>query len=80
MCSSDLISSTAEARGAGHALRLVEAVVDDLRSRGFSAVEAYPERNSRLEATSAASVAFWERAGFRVAVDDERYPVMRREL
>ena len=74
------VATTAEARRAGHALRLVEAVVDDLRGRGFSAVEAYPERNTRLDATSAATVAFWERAGFHVAVDDERYPVMRREL
>lgn len=74
------IATTAEARRAGHALRLVGAVCDDLETRGFSAVEAYPEARVRLDATSTATVAFWLRAGFVLAVDDERYPVVRREL
>ena len=30
--------------------------------------------------TSAATPAFWVRAGFQVVVDDERFPVVRREL
>ena len=30
--------------------------------------------------TSAATPAFWERAGFTTAVADDRFPVMRREL
>ena len=30
--------------------------------------------------TSAAFPAFWERLGFRIVVDDERFPVVRREL
>ena len=55
------------------AVRLVEAVCGDLAGRGFSAVEAYPEANARPHATSAATTAFWVRAGFRVAVDDERF-------
>jgi GNAT superfamily N-acetyltransferase len=74
------VASTPAARGRGLALALVEAIVADLRERGFSAVEAYPERAARADATSAASVAFWERAGFHVAADDERFPVVRREL
>ncbi len=74
------IATTADARQAGHALRLVEAVCDDLADRGFSAVEAYPDARARLDATSAAAVEFWRRAGFTLAVDDERYPVVRREL
>jgi GNAT superfamily N-acetyltransferase len=74
------IATTAEARGQGHALRLVEAVCDDLAGRGFAAVEAYPEAGARPDATSAASPAFWIAAGFRLAVDDERFPVVRREL
>jgi hypothetical protein len=32
------------------------------------------------DATSAATPSFWESVGFVVAVDDERFPVMRREL
>ena len=74
------IATTAEARGAGHARRLVEAVCDDLAGRGFAAVEAYPEAGARSDATSGAAPAFWLTAGFGLAVDDERYPVVRREL
>jgi ribosomal protein S18 acetylase RimI-like enzyme len=74
------IASTAEARQRGLARQLVEAVCDDLAGRGFAAVEAYPERDARPDATSAATVEFWVGVGFRVAVDDERFPVIRREL
>ncbi len=74
------IASTAEARGRGLAAMLVDAVCDDLESRGFAAVETYPEVGAKPNATSAAQPAFWERLGFVVAAPDERYPVMRREL
>jgi hypothetical protein len=74
------IATTAEARAQGHAIALVRAVCDDLAGRGFAAVEAYPERNTRPDATSAATPEFWLAAGFGLAVDDERYPVVRREL
>jgi GNAT superfamily N-acetyltransferase len=74
------IASTAEARGRGLAAMLVEAVCDDLATRGFSAVEVYPEVGARLDATSAAQPAFWARLGFIVAAGDEQYPVLRREL
>jgi GNAT superfamily N-acetyltransferase len=74
------IATTAEARGQGHAVALVRAICDDLAGRGFAAVEAYPERNTRPDATSAATPEFWLAAGFGLAVDDERYPVVRREL
>lgn len=74
------IATTAAARGAGHATRLVQHVCEDLAGRGFSAVEAYPERATRPDATSAASPEFWLAAGFALAVDDDRFPVVRREL
>ncbi|HEU0237571.1 MAG TPA: GNAT family N-acetyltransferase [Candidatus Limnocylindrales bacterium] len=74
------IATTKETRGRGHARRLVEAVCDDLADRGFAAVETYPERGARPDATSAASPVFWLSAGFAIAVDDDRYPVLRREL
>jgi ribosomal protein S18 acetylase RimI-like enzyme len=74
------IATTADAHQRGLALRLVEAVCDDLAGRGFFAVEAYPEANARPNATSAATSEFWVRAGFRIAVDDKRFPVVRREL
>jgi ribosomal protein S18 acetylase RimI-like enzyme len=74
------IATTASARGSGLGLRLVAAVCDDLESRGFAAVEAYPEATARPDATSAATPAFWEAAGFARAVDDPRFPVMRRDL
>jgi GNAT superfamily N-acetyltransferase len=74
------IATTPAARGGGHARALVEAVCTDLAGRGFSAVEAYPEAGIRPDATSAATPGFWVACGFSVAVDDERFPVVRREL
>jgi len=74
------IATTPAARGQRLAQRLVLAVVDDLTGRGFSAVEAYPEPEARPDATSAANPAFWAKCGFDLAVDDPRFPVVRREL
>jgi ribosomal protein S18 acetylase RimI-like enzyme len=74
------IATTAGARREGHAKRLVEAVCDDLSARGFAAVEAYPQRGAPLDATSAATPEFWLDVGFAIAVDDDRFPVVRREL
>ena len=74
------ISTTNAARRRGFAKQLVLAVVDDLAGRGFSAVEAYPEPQVEPDATSAANPAFWATCGFDLAIDDERFPVMRREL
>jgi hypothetical protein len=74
------IATTPTARRNGHALRLVAAVCEDLAGRGFAAVESYPERHVGIDATPAATAEFWLRAGFAVAVDDDRYPVLRREL
>lgn len=74
------IATTREARGEGLGLRLVQAVCEDLAARGFAAVEAYPEADARPDATSASTPAFWLAAGFVLAIDDERFPVVRREL
>jgi hypothetical protein len=74
------IASTRQARGLGLSKALVLAVVDDLTGRGFSAVETYPEPETDPDATSAANPAFWASCGFHLAVDDPRFPVMRREL
>lgn len=74
------IASTAEARRAGHARALVEAACTDLAERGFSAIEAYPDLTRSENETSGARPEFWHKLGFVTAVDDERFPVMRREL
>jgi hypothetical protein len=74
------IATTRAARGHGLAHRLVDEVCRDLGGRGFSAVEAYPEVGAPPDATSSASPAFWEGAGFRLVVADAHYPVFRREL
>lgn len=74
------IATTADARRAGHAKRLVEEVCADLAARGFAAVEAYPDLTLGPDEASAARPGFWHEHGFATAVDDERYPVMRREL
>ena len=74
------IASTAEARRSGFARALVEDVCRDLGERGFAAVEAYPDLTRPETETSGARPAFWQALGFVTAVDDERFPVMRREL
>jgi len=74
------IATTAEARRQGHARRLVEHVCSDLAGRGFAAVEAYPDLTRPEDETSAARPEFWHGLGFVTAVDDERFPVVRREL
>jgi GNAT superfamily N-acetyltransferase len=74
------IATTAEARGQGLARRLVEVVCADLAGRGFAAVEAYPDLTLGADATSSAHPDFWRRCGFESVVEDERFPVMRREL
>ena len=74
------IASTADARRRGHAKRLVEEVCADLSGRGFSAVEAYPDLTLVEDEQSGARPIFWHELGFVTAVDDERFPVMRREL
>jgi len=74
------IATTKAARHHGYAKQLVLAVVNDLAGRGFSAVEAYPEPQAAPDATSAATPAFWSSCGFELAIDDERFPVVRREL
>lgn len=74
------IATTKAARRRGLAAQLVSAVVDDLAGRGFSAVEAYPEPQAEPDATSAANPAFWAACGFDLAIDDPRFPVVRREL
>lgn len=74
------IATTRAGRDQGHAARLIAIVCEDLEGRGFAAVEAYPERGTRPDATSAATPDFWLAAGFALAVDDERYPVVRRSL
>lgn len=74
------IATTAEARGRGHARRLVEDVCMELERRGFSAVEVYPDLTQPPDATSAATPGFWMTCGFTLAVEDERFPVLRREF
>ena len=74
------IATTAAARRQGYAKRLILSVVDDLTGRGFSAVEAYPEPGEPADSTSAATPAFWQACGFELAVEDARFPVVRREL
>jgi GNAT superfamily N-acetyltransferase len=74
------IATSSSERGRGYAQVLVAAVCDDLAERGFAAVEAYPQAGAQPDSTSAATPGFWLGCGFGLAVDDERFPVLRREL
>ena len=74
------IATTADGRRRGHARRLVDAVCADLAGRGFAAVEAYPDLTLPEDAQSGGRPELWHSVGFLTAVDDARFPVMRREL
>ena len=74
------IATTAAGRHRGYAQRLVAVTSEDLGQRGFAAVETYPQAGAAADATSGATPAFWEVAGFVRVVDDEQFPVYRREL
>ena len=74
------VATTAAARGLGLGRSLVAAVAADLMARGFAAIETYPDLTLGADEASAASPGFWDRCGFSLAVDDDRYPVMRLEL
>lgn len=74
------VATTAAARGRGLGHRLVDVVSTDLAARGFAAIEAYPDLTLAPNEASTASPGFWERSGFSVVAEDERYPVMRIEL
>ena len=74
------VASTAEVRHRGYVKRLADAVCADLAGRGFAAVEAYPDLTLAENEQSGARPGFWQGLGFVTAVDDERFPVMRREL
>jgi hypothetical protein len=74
------IATTPGSRQQGHARLLVEDVCAELGHRGFSAVEVYPDLTQSADATSAATPDFWRACGFALAVSDERFPVLRREL
>lgn len=74
------VASTREARRQGYARDLIDEVCRDLSGRGFAAVEAYPDLTRPEDETSAGRPGFWLHCRFAVAVDDERFPVMRRVL
>ena len=74
------VATTAAARRLGYARELVAEICRDLGRRGFAAVEAYPDLTRPVLESSASRPGFWLRCGFTLAVDDERFPVMRRDL
>ena len=74
------IATTSAARRHGYAHALLEDVLRDLAERGFSAIEAYPDLTRGTDETSGGQPSLWHDLGFVTAVDDERFPVMRREL
>jgi hypothetical protein len=59
---------------------LAEAVCDELDRRGVTSVETYLERASDPWLPSGGPASVYEAAGFLRAIDDEQFPVYRREL
>ncbi|HYM52875.1 MAG TPA: hypothetical protein VEW45_05240 [Candidatus Dormibacteraeota bacterium] len=59
---------------------LLGAVCDELDRRGITAVEAYPDTVDDPWLPPAGPESVYRAAGFERIVDDDRYPVERREL
>ncbi len=74
------VATVAEERGRGYGGTLVRGICEELATRGFTAVEAYPEVGRSADETSAATPAFWIACGFHPAAEDDHLPVLRREL
>ena len=69
-------------RGHGVATKLLDAAVDRLRARGLRAVEAYPRRADagNDQAHYRGSLRMYEKAGFQLYRETDRYLVMRKQL
>ena len=75
------IATTAEARGsAATPGRSSAPSATTWPAAGSRRSRRTRSAGTRPDATSAATPEFWLAAGFAVAVDDERFPVVRREL
>ena len=74
------IATTAEARGAGLAATLVEAVCDDLAGARLRRRRDVPDGRRRAGRDERGDAGVLGAVGFALAIDDERFPVMRREL
>lgn len=68
-------------RREGLASLLLAGVIDDLRTRGVRRVEAFPKRGASLPGEMwTGAEAMYLAAGFRIARDDERLPVLVLDL
>lgn len=66
-------------RGKGIGERLLESVIEELKRRGFKAVETYARRNEAENPSG--SMKFYIRNGFHIKdKTDAEYPLMRRYL
>lgn len=67
-----------EHRGRGLGSLLLGSILDELRSRGIKAAEAFPRRGS--PGNPSGPVEFYLEHGFHVHRDDEEFPLVRLEL
>ncbi|MBO3797907.1 MAG: GNAT family N-acetyltransferase [Thermoproteota archaeon] len=67
-----------EYRGRGLGKLLLESIIEDLRKRGFKAVETFARRNNPNNPSG--PVEFYLKNGFRVLREDPEFPLMRLEL
>ncbi|MEM2057748.1 MAG: GNAT family N-acetyltransferase, partial [Thermoproteota archaeon] len=67
-----------EYRGRGLGKLLLESIIEDLRKRGFKAVETFARRNNSNNPSG--PVEFYLKNGFRVLREDPEFPLMRLEL
>ncbi|MEM2930239.1 MAG: GNAT family N-acetyltransferase [Thermoproteota archaeon] len=67
-----------EYRGHGLGKLLLQSIIEDLRKRGFKAVETFARRNNPNNPSG--PMEFYLKNGFRVLRDDPEFPLMRLEL
>ena len=74
-----LLISDKNLRGKGLGEKLLNAVIDDLKSRGFKAVETYARRGSADNPSG--PVEFYLRKGFYIKDETEpSFPIVRKNL
>jgi GNAT superfamily N-acetyltransferase len=65
-------------RGVGLGRKLLQSIIDELRRRGYAAVETFARKGSADNPSG--PVEFYLRNGFRIHRDDREFPLLRLDL
>jgi GNAT superfamily N-acetyltransferase len=73
-----LFIAQTQLQGSGLGNRLLRIIIDELRTRGITAVETFTRRGSPENPSG--PVEFYLRNGFRIRRDGQEFPLMRLDL